>query len=33
MFDDAINELNSIEEEMQLKNELPIDFVVGPGPF
>lgn len=33
MFDDAITELNQIEEEMQLKNELPVDFVIGAGPF
>jgi len=33
LFDDATTELNAIEEDMQLRNELPVDFVVGPGPF
>jgi hypothetical protein len=31
LFDDAINELRDIEENMSLKYELPIDFMVGPG--
>ena len=29
MFDDATAELERIEEEMQLKYELPVDFSVG----
>ena len=33
LFDDATNELNQIEEQMQLRNELPVDFVIGAGPF
>ena len=33
LFEDATTELNQIEEEMQLRNELPIDFVIGAGPF
>jgi len=31
LFDDAITELRDIEENMSLKYELPIDFMVGPG--
>jgi hypothetical protein len=33
MFDDAVTELIAIESEMQVKNELPVDFLVGAGPF
>tara|TARA_B100000949_G_scaffold78280_2_gene69730 strand:- start:2655 stop:3653 length:999 start_codon:yes stop_codon:yes gene_type:complete len=33
MFDDAVTELTAIEAEMQVKNELPVDFVIGAGPF
>lgn len=33
LFDDATNELTQIEEQMQLRNELPVDMMVGAGPF
>ena len=33
LFDDAQNELKEIQDEVQLRFELPIDFMVGPGPF
>jgi len=33
MFDDALAELNQIEEDMQLRNELPVDMMIGAGPF
>jgi hypothetical protein len=29
VYDEAVQELNLIEEEMQLKAELPVDFMVG----
>jgi len=31
LFDDAVNELREIEEQVQIKYQLPIDFMVGPG--
>ena len=33
LFEDAQNELKEIQDEVQLRFELPIDFMVGPGPF
>ena len=33
LFEDAITELNQIEEDMQLRNELPVDMMIGAGPF
>ena len=33
LFDDATNELTQIEEQMQLRNELPVDMMIGAGPF
>jgi hypothetical protein len=29
IYDEAVTEINSIEDEMQLKSELPVDFMVG----
>ena len=31
LFEDAQNELREIEEQMQTRYQLPIDFMVGPG--
>lgn len=31
LFDDAVTELREIEEQVQNKYQLPIDFMVGPG--
>lgn len=33
LFEDAVTELNQIEEDMQLRNELPVDMMIGAGPF
>jgi len=33
LFEDATQELNQIEEDMQLRNELPVDMMIGAGPF
>ena len=33
LFEDATQELNQIEEDMQLRNDLPVDMMIGAGPF
>lgn len=33
LFDDAQQEIREVEEEMNSRHELPVDFIVAPGPF
>jgi len=33
LFDDALQEIKEVEEEMNSRHELPVDFIVAPGPF